>query len=392
MTYNKTVVGFLLFLLFNAAYAETPGVIEEYSPELDDAHATSTQQQIEEAQQRTADLLAEIDRRYGETAKSIKRLNNESETKRIDLDKLHAEIDALNGEIATYQKELAGQIKAAYAMGQQEQLKLLLNQQDPSLSSRMMTYYSYINKARIAKINAISASVARLDRLNQDLQQENDDLWKSLKQKQNQQAILDSARKERQSLLAQLSKVSPEQQLSTLQGNEAKLKEIMAGLDSSESVLAARPKAEKQPEVANIGANEHYPIAKVKFAELRGRLAWPVQGRLSQKFGSPRGVGIWDGVVINASEGTEVRAVNGGKVAYADWLRGYGLLMIVDHGQDYMTLYAFNQSLYKKTGDAVAAGEVIATVGQSGGRNQTGLYFGIRKNGTALDPLTWCGK
>ena len=111
---------------------------------------------------------------------------------------------------------------------------------------------------------------------------------------------------------------------------------------------------------------------------------------MAQKFGSPRTEGVWDGVLIDAPEGMEIKAVTQGNVVYAEWMRGYGLLIIVDHGHGYMTLYAFNQSLYKKMGDTVEAGDVIASVGQSGGRSQSGLYFGIRKKGVPIDPLEWC--
>jgi septal ring factor EnvC (AmiA/AmiB activator) len=131
------------------------------------------------------------------------------------------------------------------------------------------------------------------------------------------------------------------------------------------------------------------------FSSLKGQLPWPVKGRLTNKFGSARAEGaesIWDGVLINAGEGTEIRAVTSGKVVFSDWLRGYGLLIIIDHGKGYMTLYAFNQSLYRQVGEWVDVGEVIASVGQSGGRSHSGLYFGIRNKGKPVDPLEWCRK
>jgi septal ring factor EnvC (AmiA/AmiB activator) len=135
---------------------------------------------------------------------------------------------------------------------------------------------------------------------------------------------------------------------------------------------------------------ESSPELKADFSALKGSLPWPVRGRLAQKFGSPRTEGAWDGVLIDAPEGMEIKAVTQGKVVYAEWMRGYGLLIIIDHGHGYMTLYAFNQSLYKKMGDTVAAGDVIASVGQSGGRSEAGLYFGIRNKGVPIDPLEWC--
>jgi len=129
-----------------------------------------------------------------------------------------------------------------------------------------------------------------------------------------------------------------------------------------------------------------------EFAKLKGALPWPVKGRLVKKFGARRSDSRWDGVLIKANEGQEVRAVTRGQVVYADWLRGYGLLTIIKHDKGYMTLYAFNQSLYKAKGDWVEAGTVISTVGLSGGRSDAGLYFGIRKKGKPVNPVKWCRK
>ena len=142
-------------------------------------------------------------------------------------------------------------------------------------------------------------------------------------------------------------------------------------------------------------SRDDFSKLKGDFSSLKGQLPWPVKGRLTNKFGSARAEStesIWDGVLIDASEGTEIRAVTSGKVVFSDWLRGYGLLIIIDHGKGYMTLYAFNQSLYRQVGEWVDAGEVIASVGQSGGRSHSGLYFGIRNKGKPVDPLEWCRK
>jgi septal ring factor EnvC (AmiA/AmiB activator) len=136
------------------------------------------------------------------------------------------------------------------------------------------------------------------------------------------------------------------------------------------------------------------PVTEEPFASRKGELAWPAKGRIGARFGSARGVGrlYWDGVLIEAPEGGEVRSVHYGRVAFADWLRGFGLLLIIDHGDGYMTLYGYNQSLFKETGEWVEAGEVIAQVGRSGGRSTSGVYFGIRHNGEPIDPKKWCKK
>ncbi|MDD5754822.1 MAG: peptidoglycan DD-metalloendopeptidase family protein, partial [Methylococcales bacterium] len=126
------------------------------------------------------------------------------------------------------------------------------------------------------------------------------------------------------------------------------------------------------------------------FAKLKGELPWPVKGEIMQKFGSAREEGKLDGVIIAAPEGTEINSITDGKVVYADWMRGYGLIIIVDHGKGFISLYAFNQSLYKKLGDVVNSGDVIASVGLSGGHDRASLYFGIRKKGKSVDPMEWC--
>jgi septal ring factor EnvC (AmiA/AmiB activator) len=181
---------------------------------------------------------------------------------------------------------------------------------------------------------------------------------------------------------------SSEQQLSQLQISENRLKSLMASLPITEAELAVDAEQTKELSTSMENSSE----LKTDFSTLKGKLPWPVRGRLAQRFGSSRAEGTWDGVLINAIEGMEIKAVTRGKIVYAEWLRGYGLLTIIDHGQGYMTLYAFNQSLYKRVGDSVESGDVIASVGQSGGRTQAGLYFGIRNKGEPVDPLEWCQK
>ncbi|MDD1623519.1 MAG: peptidoglycan DD-metalloendopeptidase family protein, partial [Methylococcaceae bacterium] len=267
-------------------------------------------------------------------------------------------------------------------------LKLLLNQQDPALSSRMMAYFNYINKERLKKLADLEAAIQRLDQLDKQKKTETELLEQDLERKKSEQAALDEARKQRNELLVQIGNdfSSSEQQLTQLQESQNRLKSLMASLPITEEELAVD--AEQAKELSS--PIENSSELKSDFSTLKGKLPWPVRGRLSQKFGSPRSEGTWDGVLIDANEGIEIKAVTRGKVVYAEWLRGYGLLTIIDHGQGYMSLYAFNQSLYKRIGDTVEAGDVIASVGQSGGRSQAGLYFGIRKKGVPIDPLEWC--
>lgn len=386
---RKLVFCFLLGALVSHGHAEDLQTSNELNKvESDINKVNQDMQRLSQQKDTLQNLLADIEKHYGETAALLKKLQTQIEQKRQSLDKIRQDIQVYQNEIDKLSKELAGQIRAAYAMGQKEKLKLMLNQQDPALSSRMMVYFNYINKERLKKLADIEAAVQRLDQLDKQKQSETELLEQDLERKKSEQAALDGARKQRNELLVQIGNdfSSSEQQLSQLQESESRLKSLMASLPITEEELAVD--VEHAKELSPSMENAFAP--RGDFSKLKGKLPWPVRGRLAQKFGSPRTEGTWDGVLIDASEGMEIKAVTRGKVVYAEWLRGYGLLLIIDHGQGYMTLYAFNQSLYKRMGDSVEAGDVIASVGQSGGRSQAGLYFGIRKKGVPIDPLEWC--
>jgi murein hydrolase activator len=345
-------------------------------------------QRLTEQKDSLQGLLADIENRYGEIATLLKKVQNQIDLKRGNLEKIRLDIQSYQGEKDKLSIELAGQIRSAYAMGQLEKLKLLLNQQDPALSNRMMAYYNYINKERLKKLADIKAAVQHLDELDKKQQTETELLEQDLERKRSEQTALDQVRKQRNDLLLQINNdfSTSEQQLSQLQESENRLKKLMSSLPITEEELAFDAEQEKELSASVDNSSE----LKGDFPTLKGKLPWPVSGQLVQKFGSPRSGGTWDGVLIKANEGMEIKAVTRGKVVYSEWLRGYGLLTIIDHGQGYMTLYAFNQSLYKQTGDHVEAGDVIASVGQSGGRSQAGLYFGIRRLGEPIDPVEWC--
>jgi septal ring factor EnvC (AmiA/AmiB activator) len=388
---EKLVFCFLLLVLVGNGRAEDLQTSNELNKvESDINEVKQDMQRLSQQKDSLLNLLADIEKRYGDTAASLKTLQAQIAQKRQSLDKIGQEMRVYQSEIDKLSKELAGQIRSAYAMGQKDKLKLMLNQQDPALSSRMMVYYDYLNKVRLSRLADMDASVQHLDQLDKQKRVETELLEQNLEQKKSEQAALDEARKQRNELLAQINKdfSSNEQQLSQLQESENRLKSLMTSLSLTEEELAVD--AEPANELST--STENSLELKSDFSALKGKLPWPVKGRLAQKFGSSQSEDIRDGVLIDANEGTEIQAVTRGKVVYAEWLRGYGLLIILDHGQGYMTLYAFNQSLYKKTGESVEAGDIIASVGQSGGRTQSGLYFGIRKKGVPVDPLEWCRK
>lgn len=360
-------------------------------------------QQIMLQQNTLNDQLAEIEYRYGESAALLRDLRNKVERKRRKLNGLRQDIQNHRAQIARHGKELSGHIRAAYAIGQQEKLKLILNQKDPVLSSRMMVYQGYFNRSRLKKMAEIEGAIKQLEQLNKQQQTDAQLLERDLDQKKLEQAALDKLRLERSELLEQLANdfSSHEHQLTQLEESETKLKNLIDTLQDSEDSLASESaQVEKLPESTDESTvmteddsnNDEFSEANAAFFMLKGKLPWPIKGKLAADAGNERLEAIRDGVLIEAGEGTEIHAVTNGKVVYSEWLRGYGLLMIIDHGKGYMTLYAFNQSLYKRVGDLVKAGEVIASVGQSGGRSRSGLYFGIRKDGKPVDPLEWCSK
>ena len=386
---KKLVYVFLLGALVSHAYAEDLQTNDELSKVESDINGVKqAMQRLSQEKDNLQNLLAETEKHYGETAALLKTLHAQIEKKRESLDTIRLDMVSYEAEIDTLSKELAGQIKLAYAIGQKEKLKLLLNQEDPTISSRMMVYFNYFNKERLKKLVDIETAVKHLEQLDKQKQTETELLERDLEKKKSEQAVLDETRKQRNKLLVQIGNdfSSSEQQLSQLQESENRLRSLMASLPITEEELAVD--AEQANELSP--SKDNSSELKTDFAALKGKLPWPVNGKLIRKFGSARTEGTWDGVLIDAGEGMEIKAVTGGKVVYAEWLRSYGLLIIIDHGEGYMTLYAFNQSLYKHTGDLVKAGDVIASVGQSGGRSQAGLYFGIRKKGEPIDPVEWC--
>jgi murein hydrolase activator len=336
-------------------------------------------------------LLAQVDERYGDVAASLRSIQEEIDSTNKGLDKIRQEINSYQGHIKKLDKELSGQVKAAYATGQQDKLKLLLNQQDPSVSNRMMVYYEYINKSRLEKLANIQQTVKYLDQLDKDKQAETELLQKKLVQKKSDQKALSDVKQQRNELVAQLNGdySSDQEQLRQVKDSENKLINLIRTLEH-EAVEDIRETETANPEPANPETKANFPRLTGNFSSLKGKLPLPVRGKPTNMIGSDVSEGSWKGVLISAHEGTEIRSVTKGKVAYAGNLKGYGLLVIIEHDKDFMTLYAFNQSLYKHKGDWVEAGDVIASVGQSGGRSKPGLYFEIRQKGKPVDPLLWC--
>jgi len=285
---------------------------------------------------------------------------------------LAAEKRAREKDLDDNRASLAGQMRAAYLIGRQEPLKLLLNQKDPALAGRMFVYYSYFGRARAGQIRLIEDDVQRLAELDSELEAEDARLAELEKQQRTELNELERARERRSLVLANLET----QSRSRAQSLE-RLREQQAGLERLVRELRA--------------ALERYPVeGNDAFTRLRGKLAWPVSGHLVARFGDARAGGVhWDGVLVATERGAPVKSVCQGRVIYADWLPGLGLLAIVDHGDGYLSLYGHNDRLYKAVGEHVDAGDTIAAAGDSGGSPRPELYFEIRKGGRPVDPRPW---
>ena len=285
---------------------------------------------------------------------------------------LATEQHARETQLAENRTALAGQMRAAYTLGRQEPLKLLLNQKDPALAGRMFVYYSYFGRARAGQIKLIEDDVQRIAELGSELEVQDAKLAELEKQQRAQLATLETAREKRSQVLASLEAQSHSraQSLERLKGEQAGLERLLRELRA---------------------AMARFPVeGNDAFTRLRGKLSWPVSGQLIARFGDARAGGVrWDGVLVATERGTPVKAVCAGRVIYADWLPGLGLLAIVDHGDGYLSLYGHNDRLLKAAGEEVAAGDAIAAAGDSGGSSRPELYFEIRKGGKPVDPRPW---
>src|SRR6185503_14859946 len=319
--------------------------------------------------------LEESEKTVGSVRGELEKLRRERALHAARRAELAAERASEESELAQDRGALAGQIRAASMIGRQEPIKLLLNQRDPSQIGRMLVYYQYFGRARAGQIAAIDAHLTELATLDSALAAEEERLASLEAQQQGELEKLQGARERRGRALTSLDTESKNRakELERLKDQQGGLEKLMREL------RRALERIDKFP-----------TDSKDAFARLRGKLAWPVAGKLLASFGQNRAGGVkWDGVLVAGAQGSPVRAVYHGRVVYADWLSGLGLLTIIDHGDGYLSLYGHNERLFKEVGERVTAGDTIATVGDSGGRSSPALYFEIRKAGKPIDPRPW---
>ncbi len=299
---------------------------------------------------------------------TIRQLNK----KEKELKKLHKKQTTLEVDKKVQKKVLAEQLRSAYINGKQEYLKLLLNQQDPDALGRMLVYYDYMNKARSKQVKQLQVTLSELKNIDLAIQKEIRKLKILRQSKENETKQLKKLKQKRKKLVDALGQeiASKSDELTELEINAQELQQL---IDSVRETI------------------EHMdftqPLEGLK--KLKGRLSWPSRGKQIKRYGSINQGQRSSGVLIAGKEGNDINAIHHGRVVYSDWLRGFGLLLIIDHGKGYMSLYGYNQALYKDVGDWVEANEAIATLGQSGGQRQPALYFELRHQGKPVNPKKW---
>ncbi len=326
-----------------------------------------------------ATALHQAERRIANLSTELGEIEARLATKKNHLKSLQRNRAERRASVAAQRSELRRHVRAAYMLGRQDRLKLLLNQQDPAVVSRAFNYYEYFNRARARRIQALREEITALAQIESGIREQTSELERLKQRNAEAKDSLETEYGRRRQAVAMLSSRIEKtgSQMAHLKEDERRLAELIKKLEEELADLSIPLEFQQTP-----------------FPKLKGKLPWPISGPIRHRFGTPREGGDlrWQGVVISGKRGQPVKAISYGRVAFADWLRGFGFLVILDHGNGYMSLYGYAQTLSREVGDWVQAGEIIASVGDSGGQAETGLYFEIRHNGVPSNPARWCSR
>lgn len=385
----------LALLLCNPASAASDGKKQE----LQDLRSRieKLKEEIEQAKEdrsEAADGLNKSERRISDVNRALRQLNQRERGLSQRLGQLRRETDDLRRELTDQEARLMELLRQRYVQGGADVPQLLLGGKDPNQTSRDLEYFAYIGRARAELIRDHRANLDKLAQLQSETAASKDKLSAVKRERLEQKQGLESEKAERQQVLKTLSAQirAQRREVANLVRNEQRLSRLVTRL----ARLSAKPKPVAKPaapgeQVRNVADAS---LAGLAFTKLRGRLAMPLAGEIRARYGQAREGGgpAWKGLFIHSPAGREVRAVGSGEVVFADWLRGFGNLLIIDHGGGYLSLYSNNESLYKQPGDAIRAGDVVATVGSTGGQEEPGLYFELRHQGKPFDPMSWVGR
>ena len=385
----RVIFSFALILLSTAAWAADPEALQQQieAARQDIAELQKLQQKLQQEQDHIQKQLRATEVDIGKIERQADQLEQEVKKNEAELRQLNDKQGVLEKRRQEQQALMAVQARLAYANGQKEYVQLLLNQQSPERFSRMLTYYQYLSRARVEQLAAFKETLQQLQALEQSVQTHQLALEKDRAAVDKQYAQLKVLKSERQKTLAHMT-LEYKKRHRTLKARRQEQQRLENVREEALAAIAREVAAEEARKKAQALA-----VQSGSFGTQKGQLPWPVMGALKARYGQPREPGgrvLWDGVLISAPSGASVRAIHSGRVVFADWLQGAGLLVILDHGDGYLSLYGHNQSLLHAAGDVVAVGEPIATVGNTGGQDATALYFAIRHQGHPSDPEQWC--
>jgi len=320
--------------------------------------------------------LKAIEGNIGQVNRKVREINAQITKRKSELSELRQTRLQHQRSLSRENDYLAEQIYAAFTLGRQEKVKLLFSQQAPADLQRNLVYYEYFSNARVALIDRVQTSIDKIIETETEIQQAQAELQRDQQAVAAQKKRLNQDLNKRKTIVASLDSQLKKQggSLSRLQDEALQLQNL---INSIQQIFDETPDVE---------------VSREAFAKLKGKLAWPVNGKVRRLFGrqKPSSDMRWQGVIIEAQSGSHVVAVSHGHVAFSDWLRGLGNLIIIDHGNSYLSLYGHNESLFKNAGEWVEAGEIIGSIGSSGGQKTPGLYFEIRKKGKPENPTRWC--
>jgi len=391
----------LLFLCLS--YRVQADGTDAQKAELTRQQLEQTQKDIKELQQ----LLRKIEQEKSGLQKQLKQTETEMGTMEQQIRELKKQISAdetalkqldddqnrLEQHYRMQQQRLARHSRTLWQSGgQSAPLRLLLNAKQPAELSRTLTYYRYLGQARQQKIDALTNTLAELSVVRKQTLERKAQLDKQQQILDTKRQQLVKLREQRSALLASLNQQQTSR-AARLKARQKEQTELSLVLQALQTAIAQQAEAKAKAKAPLLSYSPNGDTQNRPFAQTRGKLPWPVNGRLLAHYGSPRSDDArikWDGVLIGAAEGSTVRAIHPGQVVLADYLSGMGLMLIINHGSNYLSLYGHNQTLLKRVGDLVQAGEPIATVGKSGGQTEPALYFAIRHQKTPSDPANWC--
>ena len=367
-----------------AAQTEQKAELEELRSRIEALQKELEKSEVSRSE--AADALRESERAISKANRRLFELANERKSVNGEISQLREQAQGLEARIASERQSLAALIHRQYLAGQPESLRLMLNRQNANETARQLHYLGYVSRARAELIGSLRSNLDRLNNLTEQVRVESNHLRQLENEETKQKRTLEKQKRARTDVLAKAADDIARQrkEITKLKADEQRLTELIRKLAEE---------AEKRRKRARL-RNQSLPDATVNnsaFAKLKGKLRLPVIGELTNRFGQPRAdSGLsWKGLFIAAKEGDVVKAIAPGEVVYADWLRGFGNLLILDHGAGYMSLYGNNEALYKRVGDQLSAGDTIAAVGNSGGNENSGLYFELRHQGRPFDPMPW---